>query len=191
MRARYVLSILLLLGSPGLAAQTAPGDAGSVTTYRRDAGAASHRPFDPATAPFYHGVASGDPLSDRVILWTRVTPDEEGAVAVAWRIATDPALQDVVNGGTIVTDAARDYTVKVDADGLAPDHVYYYAFEALGQVSAVGRTRTAPSGPVGHLRFAVVSCANYQNGYYNAYARIAERPDLSAVIHLGDYIYES
>ena len=90
----------------------------------------------------------------------------------------------------MTTDVGRDYTVKVDVDGLQPDAAYYYGFEALGAASLTGRTRTAPEGAADHLRFAVVSCSNYQSGYFNAYARIAERDDLSAVIHLGDYIYE-
>ena len=143
-------------------------------------------------APFYHGVASGDPLSDRVIIWTRITPKEgsNAPVEVKWKIATDKALNNVINSGTFVTNADRDYTVKIDVDGLMPEKTYYYAFEAMDKSSIVGRTKTAPSGDTDHLRFAVVSCNNYQDGYFNAFARIAERKDLDAVIHLGDYIYE-
>ncbi|OJJ18836.1 hypothetical protein BKI52_25020 [marine bacterium AO1-C] len=146
--------------------------------------------FDQNMAPFYHGVASGDPLSDRVILWTRVTPDTHGSIQVVWQIATDPKMQNVVNSGTLTTDEAKDYTVKVDATGLQPATTYYYHFSALGKNSLVGRTRTAPTTNVSNLRFAVVSCSNYQNGYFNAYGNIAERNDIDAVIHLGDYIYE-
>jgi alkaline phosphatase D len=146
--------------------------------------------FDQGLAPFYHGVASGDPLSDRVILWTRVTPDTHGNVEVIWQVATDPKMQNVVNSGVVVTNDEKDYTVKVDADGLQPATTYYYHFSALGKNSLVGRTRTAPTTNVENLRFAVVSCSNYQNGYFNAYGNIAERNDIDAVIHLGDYIYE-
>lgn len=146
--------------------------------------------FDQSLAPFYHGVASGDPLSDRVILWTRITPDNPGSVQVVWQIATDPQMKNIVNTGTITTNEAKDYTVKVDAAGLQPATTYYYHFSALGKNSLVGRTRTTPSSGVSNLRFAVVSCSNYQNGYFNAYGRIAERNDIDAVIHLGDYIYE-
>ena len=143
-------------------------------------------------APFYHGVASGDPLNDRVIIWTRVTPENGTAapIEVMWKISTDKELTNVISAGTFVTDADRDYTVKIDVDGLMPEQTYYYAFEAMGKQSIVGRTKTAPAGDADHLRFAVVSCNNYQDGYFNAFARIAERTDLDAVIHLGDYIYE-
>lgn len=161
--------------------------------YQREVDPEAYARPNPAQAPFYHGVASGDPLPDRVILWTRVTPSDSTAVdpvSVDWWIASDTAGLDVVSSGRMTTDAARDFTVKVDAGGLEPDRTYYYGFQAFGRPSPVGRTRTAPDGAADHLRFAVVSCSNYQNGYFNAYARIAEREDLSAVIHLGDYIYE-
>lgn len=81
--------------------------------------------------------------------------------------------------------------MKVDVKNLKPGFTYYYDFEALGSKSIIGRTRTAPSGSVDLLRFAVVSCSNYQQGYFNAYRDIARQDDLDAVIHLGDYIYES
>lgn len=140
---------------------------------------------------FAHGVASGDPLADRVILWTRVTADPgAGAIDVAWRVASDAALRDVVAQGTTSTGAAQDFTVKVDATGLASGRTYHYAFEALGVASPIGRTRTLPVGPADRLRLASCSCANYPQGYYNAYAAIARRTDLDLVLHLGDYIYE-
>lgn len=146
---------------------------------------------DESLAPFEHGVASGDPLSDRVILWTRVRPPTDGGqVEVAWWVATDLDRTSVVASGLTTTGAEHDWTVKVDATGLSPATHYYYGFEALGRRSLVGRTKTAPSGAVERLRFAVASCSNYQGGFFNAYARIAERDDLDAVLHLGDYIYE-
>ena len=146
--------------------------------------------FDSKLKPFYHGVASGDPLDDRVILWTRVTPDTDRVIEVKWKIATDTLLRNVVLSGNTTTDESKDYTVKIDAIGLKAGTSYYYGFEALGRKSLTGRTRTAPAEGVNHLRFAVVSCSNYQQGFFNAYGRIAERKDLDAVIHLGDYIYE-
>lgn len=148
--------------------------------------------FDPALAPFYHGVASGDPLSDRVIIWTRVTPDDiTEPVKVNWFIGTDTAVTNLVRNGSVTTDASRDFTVKVDVDGLQSNTTYYYVFEVGGRYSLTGRTRTAPLGAeVDHLRFAIVSCSNYEAGYFNAYGRIADRADLDAVVHLGDYIYE-
>lgn len=149
--------------------------------------------LDPALRPFYHGVASGDPLSDRVIIWTRVTPEPgQNNVDVQWRVATDPALQNIVRSGTVTATSDRDFTVKVDATGLRPATVYYYGFIADGRASLSGRLRTAPARgeAYNHARLAVVTCSNFPAGFFNAYARIADRNDLDAVIHLGDYIYE-
>ena len=139
---------------------------------------------------FRHGVASGDPLSDRVILWTRVTPKTTGAQTASWVIARDPKLAQVVARGEAETGPARDFTVKVDATGLQPGTTYYYRFEAAGERSAIGRTRTLPVSGVERLRLGVVSCSNLPFGYFNAYACLANRPDLDAILHLGDYIYE-
>ncbi len=139
---------------------------------------------------FLHGVASGDPLSDRVILWTRVSGIESGPASVGYTVWTDPALSQPVTSGTATTDAARDYTVKIDVTGLQPGTTYYYRFSMQGQDSPVGRTRTLPVGAVEHLRIAVVSCSSYAHGLFTAYARVAERADLDVVVHLGDYIYE-
>lgn len=146
----------------------------------------------PAYAPFLHGVASGDPLTDKVILWTRVSPDNPNQpVTVNWRIATDTSFSNVVNSGSFTTDGTRDFTVKVDADSLQPGTWYYYDFETDGDHSLIGRTKTAPSGSVDQARFALATCAKYSKGFFNGYARIGERNDLDAVIHVGDYIYES
>jgi alkaline phosphatase D len=143
-------------------------------------------------APFFHGVASGDPLHDRVIIWTRVTPEEvnNDPIEVSWRVALDTNMTDVVTSGSFVTDQSRDYTVKVDVTGLNPSTCYYYDFEVNASFSAVGRMLTADSGPNENVRFAVVSCSNYQYGFFNAYRAIANRNDINAVLHLGDYIYE-
>lgn len=143
--------------------------------------------------PFYHGVASGDPLADRVIIWTRITPDNftpGDSIEVNWRIATDTGMTNVVNSGITYTDYNADFTVKVDADNLSPYTCYYYDFYALNAFSIRGRTRTAPSGTIDSLRFAVVSCSNYEHGYFNSYRLIKNRDDVDAVLHLGDYIYE-
>lgn len=140
-------------------------------------------------APFYHGVASGDPLSDAVIIWTRVTTIDT-LESVKWRMATDTAMVNIIDSGTVTTSNAIDYTVKVDVTGLMPNTFYYYEFEADGLLSIIGRTKTAPVGDVDSLRFAVVSCASYAHGYFNAYDRITERNDVSAILHLGDYYYE-
>lgn len=150
---------------------------------------ASRSNLDPALAPFYHGVASGDPLTDRVILWTRITTTDLNPT-VAWQIATDIGFSNIVNVGSVSTDASRDYTVKVDVTGLTPGTWYYYRFAYSGTNSMIGRTRTAPAGDVDSLRFAVVACSNYQAGYFNAYKDIAQSNDVDAVLHLGDYFYE-
>ncbi|MFH1321395.1 MAG: alkaline phosphatase D family protein [Bacteroidota bacterium] len=148
--------------------------------------------IDPVYTPFYHGVASGDPLSDRVIIWTRVTPDTitTGDIDVNWGIALDTNFIQVINSGIVYTNDAVDYTVKVDATGLQPNTWYYYKFNALGKNSLIGRTKTAPTGDVDSIRFAVVSGSHFEHGYYNAYERITNRNDIDAVLHLGDYIYE-
>ncbi len=149
----------------------------------------SRADVDGALAPFYHGVASGDPLSDKVILWTRIT-SQNPSETVGWQIATDTSFSTIVNSGSVTTDATSDFTVKVDATGLQENTWYYYRFSNNGIYSITGRTRTMPTGNVADLRFAVVACSNYQSGYFNAYRDIANKNDVDAVIHLGDYYYE-
>jgi len=139
---------------------------------------------------FRHGVASGDPLTDRVVLWTRVTTAPRAAAEARWRVARDAAFSRPVAGGTVRTDASRDFTVKIDAGPLAPGTTYFYRFEALGERSPVGRTRTLPLTGARRVRLALASCSNLPFGYFNVYRRIAARADLDAVLHLGDYIYE-
>lgn len=140
--------------------------------------------------PFRHGVASGDPLADRVILWTRITLLDESEPEVAWVVARDAELADVVASGVTQTSESVDFTVRVDAAGLEPGTTYFYGFTCAGQRSPVGRTKTAPAGPTDRLRFALVSCAKYTAGYFNVYGRVAERDDLDFLLHVGDYIYE-
>ena len=126
--------------------------------FRRSSGAAllAAAPLLPAQAQgavFQHGVASGDPLSDRVMLWTRVTPPAgTSSVTVDLVVASDPGFTQVVGSGRVRTSAARDFTVKFDAGGLAPGRSWYYRFSALGAASPAGRTRTLPSGATSHLR---------------------------------------
>ena len=154
---------------------------------------------------FAHSVASGDPLPDRVILWTRVTPHARATpgsglgdpTAVRWEVAHDNAFGSVVASGSVTTTAQRDHTVKVDAAGLAPATRYFYRFTVLdgpaaGTVSPVGRTKTAPtaSADIDRLRFGVCSCSNYEAGHFISYRAMAERTDIDFILHLGDYTYE-
>jgi len=147
----------------------------------------------PGTDPFRHGVASGDPLADRVILWTRVSPfadrlDEP--IEIDWWIALDPDGREVVRSGIERAWPERDFTLKIDVDGLEPGTTYYYGFATPAGPSPTGRTRTLPIEDVERVRLAVVSCSNYPKGFFNAYGAIAARDDLDAVLHLGDYLYE-
>ncbi|MBI1192593.1 MAG: phosphodiesterase [Bacteroidetes bacterium] len=145
--------------------------------------------FDPILEPFYHGVASGDPQPDGIILWTRVTPETDVPVVVSWELSLDTAFSSLVQSGSVTTDSSADYTVKLPLSGLNDGTTYYYRFRALGRFSIIGRTRTADQN-ADQLRFAVVSCNNYPAGYFNAFGRLAERNDLDAIVHLGDFIYE-
>ena len=147
-------------------------------------------PFNPTLEPFYHGVASGDPLPDAVVIWTRVTPTADQPIDVNWEMATDTTFANIIASGMYTTDIDRDYTVKLDVAGLDAATTYYYRFSALDGTSITGRTRTAPAGNSEHLKFGVVSCNNYQSGYFSAFGRLAERNDIDAVLHLGDFIYE-
>ena len=148
--------------------------------------------------PFTLGVASGDPTPGGVVLWTRLAPDPLAGggmpplpFLVRWRIAEDHELQHVVQQGLTVAWPSLAHSVHVEVDGLAPDRWYFYQFSIGGAESPVGRTRTLPSfgAHVDCLRFAFVSCQDWQNGLYPAYRNLAQE-DLDLVVHLGDYIYE-
>ncbi len=172
------------------AAQAAIVGFGATASAKRHPGAA---PVTRGVNPFAHGVASGDPQSDRVILWTRVSPiaDRLGEpVETHWWIARDSLGLEVVAGGTVDALPGSDYTVKVDASGLEPNTDYHYGFLTETGLSPIGRTRTLPAGDAEHVRMAFASCANYPNGFFNAYACLAERDDVDVVLHLGDYLYE-
>lgn len=140
--------------------------------------------------PFQHGVASGDPLMDRVILWTRVTVAGGEAVPVAWAVFADEAMTQAVTGGQAMATPATDFTVKVDAAGLMPGTTYWYRFAVGDAASPIGRSKTLPDGSPDAVRLGVATCGDYSRGLWNAYARLAEA-DVDAVLHLGDYIYET
>lgn len=142
--------------------------------------------------PFAHGVASGDPLADRVILWTRITESTPSAseIPVYWDLSATPDFAVVLKSGVQRTSAARDWTAKVDVSGLAPATTYYYRFRAFGRTSIVGRTRTAPATMVDEVRVAVVACSSYWSSHWSGYGHLADRNDLDLVLHCGDYIYD-
>ncbi len=120
------------------------------------------QPYSPEKFP--HGIASGDPLADRVILWTRMPATADSSATVHWVVTSDPELKNIVASGTAVVAADKDFTVKVDATGLSPATTYYYAFGVQGGRTTTGRTRTLPTGDVDRVRLAFTSCANYNNG---------------------------
>jgi len=141
---------------------------------------------------FLHGVASGDPASDSVVLWTRATPDTAGPVTLTWQISTTPEFTAPLRSGTFETDVSRDYTVKVIPSGLQPGTTYYYRFLADNGMagSEAGRTKTLPTGDVSRVRLAVFSCANITADPFDAYLKAARIGDYDALVHTGDYIYE-
>ncbi|MEJ6603568.1 MAG: alkaline phosphatase D family protein [Opitutaceae bacterium] len=149
--------------------------------------------------PFSLGVASGDPLPDGVVLWTRLAPRplETGGgmgadpIVVSWQIAEDETMSRVVQSGTATARADWSHSVHVEVNGLRPDRWYWYQFKTGGEVSAVGRTRTTPlpTALPDRMRFAFVSCQHYEAGLYTAYDHLS-REDIDLVVHLGDYIYE-
>ncbi|MCC5950579.1 MAG: alkaline phosphatase D family protein [Acidimicrobiia bacterium] len=149
--------------------------------------------------PFTLGVGSGDPLPDRVVLWTRLAPDPlegggmaPGDVTVDWEVAADEGFARVVRSGSATAPAAFAHSVHVDVDGLEPDTWYWYRFSVPGFSSPVGRTRTTPANgsAVARMAFGFASCQNYGNGYYTSHTHLAAEP-LDVCFHLGDYIYES
>ncbi len=151
-----------------------------------------------AADPFSLGVASGDPLPNGVVLWTRLAPDplngggmDPHAVEVKWTIFADEAGKRVVREGRAKATPELGHSVHVEADRLEPARTYWYRFECGGVQSPMGRTRTAPAAGAHpeRLKFAFASCQNWPNGYYAAYRDMSER-DLDLVLHLGDYIYE-
>ncbi|WP_151743838.1 alkaline phosphatase D family protein [Acinetobacter calcoaceticus] len=142
-----------------------------------------------AQADFLHGVASGDPLQDKVILWTRLTPvDLNARLKVTWEIATDNQFKQNLKTGMVETTKTDDFTVKVDAAGLQANTIYYYRFRFGNKISSVGQTKTLPIS-TNKVTFAVCSCSNYPAGYFYVYREMAKQ-NVDVIIHLGDYIYE-
>ena len=139
---------------------------------------------------FLHGVASGDPLTDSLILWTKVTPAQQpDAVQLLLEVSDTADFSRVQHQELCLARKEADYCCKVDLTGLQPGRSYYYRFSDSNRVSAVGQGKTLPAGSVSQVRFAVLSCSNYPAGYFHVYQQVAQQ-QLDAVLHLGDYIYE-
>ena len=148
--------------------------------------------------PFTLGIASGDPYPTSVVLWTRLAPDPlngggmpDNDVPIRWQVATDPNMKRVVARGTEIAIPELAHSIRAVVDGLSPNRWYWYQFRAGGEISPIGRTKTAPavrSSPKQFV-FAMVSCQHYEQGFYTAYQHLVEE-DLDLVVHLGDYIYE-
>jgi alkaline phosphatase D len=182
-RRTFVLGGIAVAGTAATAAVAAPGIQAVI-------------PY-----PFKLGVASGEPLSDGVVLWTRLAPsplnaDGQGGmpnanVTVEWQVSTNDRFTSLAAQGSVTAAYADSHSVHAEVSGLSPDFDYYYRFRAQGHISPVGKTRTAPAaGSFGRdLVMAFASCAHYESGYFTAYRRMAEdNPGL--ILHLGDYIYE-
>ncbi|WP_165728015.1 alkaline phosphatase D family protein [Pseudoalteromonas sp. 31A1] len=140
---------------------------------------------------FKHGVASGDPLSHALIIWTRATTSQlTSEVIVAWELASDSQFKNIIRSGREQTDKSRDFTIKIDVQDLTPNTEYFYRFIGLNTQSPIGRAKTLPVSNIEQIKMVVVSCSNYPAGYFNAYTDAAKQKDLDVVLHLGDYIYE-
>jgi alkaline phosphatase D len=151
--------------------------------------------------PFSLGIASGDPLPEGVVLWTRLAPEPlaadgrggmpEKSIPVRWEVAADENFSRIVRQGTARAQPELAHSVHVEVEGLEPAREYFYRFKVGSEISPVGRTKTAPApdAAVAQMRFAFASCQMYEHGYYTAYGHMSEE-DLDLVMHLGDYIYE-
>lgn len=165
--------------------------AGSLAACGGGGDASTPAPLAAVPAVFAFGVASGDPLIDRVILWSHAkVPNSTADVSLSWQVASDAAFVNVVRSGSLIASEASSFTAKVDVTGLTAGASYFYRFrDATGASSAVGITRTLPASTVGSVKFAVFSCALYSEGYFHAYDA-ASKSDALYALHLGDYIYE-
>ncbi|QYJ03179.1 alkaline phosphatase D family protein [Nocardioides panacisoli] len=192
---------LVVSAGAGLAAGSAlslpaAGAAPGVADVRATAAA---RPL--RATPFTLGVASGDPLPDGFVIWTRLAPAplaEDGLggmpsrrYPVLWQVATDERFRRVVRSGVAGARPDTAHAVHVEVEGLRPGGEYWYRFRVGRWLSPVGRARTAPAPDAmpSALTMAFASCSQFEHGFFTAYRRLAEdEPDL--VLHLGDYQYE-
>ncbi|MDO4909040.1 MAG: alkaline phosphatase D family protein [Corynebacterium sp.] len=188
------------------------GDLSRRTVLKAGAVSAATGPFlsakagaEEAFSPFQHGIAAGDPWPQSIILWTRVTTSpedtpgsEKGILTnLTYEVSPTPQFSQIVSTGPAQALPERDSTVHVEAGGLAPYTEYWYRFRIsdgayAGQYSPVGKFKTAPAAGQnpGRFRAALLSCANWESGYFHAYRDLAQRGDIELAIHVGDYIYE-
>ncbi len=146
--------------------------------------------LDKNMAPFYHGVASGDPTQNSVIIWTKITlPVSKKIALVNWEVSKDSSFKELVNSGKLMTTEQKGYSVKIDVTGLQENTRYYYRFSYGNTRSIIGQTQTLPQNP-SQFSIAFASCSNYEWGFFNNYRLIAEDKEVALVVHLGDYIYE-
>lgn len=144
---------------------------------------------DTSYAPFIHGVASGDPLQNKIIIWSRIETNKNKDVR--WQIATDSSFQNFIQDGSAKAVSDHDYTIKIDVDGLQPGTTYYYRFQSSdGHFSRIGKAMTLPDDTCSHFKLAVVSCSSIWAGFFNAYRNISARGDIDFLVHLGDYVYD-
>lgn len=140
--------------------------------------------------PFIYGVASGDPTSNSVQLWTYAGDSLVGQ-SVTWQIATDAQFANIVANGSVTVQSTNAYCIKPVAEGLQPFTKYFYRFiTPNNRSSVIGQTRTAPASPTQPAKFGIASCSSVYSGYFNGYRHMANDPDMNAIIHLGDYIYD-
>ncbi|MGH7504296.1 MAG: alkaline phosphatase D family protein, partial [Longimicrobiales bacterium] len=172
--------------------RTGAGAAGFLALGSLPARASDARPRFRAY-PFTLGIASGDPTSSDVVLWTRLAPVGETLrerIPVRWELADDDGFRRIAARGEVLATPELAHAVHAEVDGLDPARTYFYRFIAGGEASAVGRTRTAPAASADRIRFAFVSCQHYEQGLYTAYQHLSQE-DVDLVVHLGDYIYEN
>jgi len=156
---------------------------------------------EPAEGGFRHGLASFDPLHDKVLIWTRVTPPADTLLhkekqsvelEVRWELSTNKnfAPGPTTQAGVVITSPASDYTVCVDVSGLKDNTRYFYRFHWAGETSPVGRTKTIPAGSIEELKLALISCCNFEFGYFHVLDLVRRLDGVDVVVHAGDYIYE-
>lgn len=165
--------LLIKAGTFGLTALSIPGAANALFAGRG----------------FTHGVASGEPSGDSVLLWTRYVADSDTRLTA--ELSATPDFARTAGGGSVTASGARDHIAKITVSGLKPDSWYYYRFVAAdGSTSPTGRTRTLPVGETAAFNIGVFSCSNLPFGWFNGYAHAAARNDIDLAVHTGDYLYE-